>query len=509
MEGVDCGFHGLSDRGLLDAYASTKDERAFAEIVRRHGPMVQRLCWRITGDAGAAADAMQVAFFLLADRRLSPPRGVPVSAWLVGIARHAAMEQRRRIRKERLVVEAAARSMSPRLSSQVGMVPTPFQAELDEALQRLPAKFREAIVLRFLEGRTQEEAARMAGCPLGTLAWRTSRGLNALRRRFEKKGILFGIAELSDVLMGEGKEIAETRVPWDPSKELSADRARLEPALERSRTWLRVHRRLRVVPWFLGAILILMVLWWTRPGLQNPAAPDAEPESQLSTPTVGVPYVDGDALSLWPMPSGFELVAQVLRRVGRGAMVDSGSTLRAPASGRIAFMATTDLNGASQPTSLAVLEHRQVSSPNLPLCSLLLFQGTLDSKWRIGDPVEHGAALGLADSREGQAVLLQAGHRGSYAQMTRSREHLLRTQGLEIARASGQEIRDSSMLTLHLTDDLNALVSLRSVVLLNAALARSVYGAKDAPPLALWCFGDGEDPDWIRLPSTREQERPR
>lgn len=54
-------------------------------------------------------------------------------------------------------------------------------AELDQALMRLPSALREAVALRHLEGRSQEDAAQAAGCPQGTLAWRAMEGLNRLR----------------------------------------------------------------------------------------------------------------------------------------------------------------------------------------------------------------------------------------------------------------------------------------------------------------------------------------
>ena len=60
-----------SDGQLLDRFR-TGDERSaeavFAELVRRHGPMVMRVCRDALGDAHAAEDASQAVFLVLARR---------------------------------------------------------------------------------------------------------------------------------------------------------------------------------------------------------------------------------------------------------------------------------------------------------------------------------------------------------------------------------------------------------------------------------------------------------
>ncbi len=57
------------------------------------------------------------------------------------------------------------------------------QVLLDEELDRLPAKYRAPLVLCYLEGLTQEEAARQLACPPGTVKSRLARARDRLRCR--------------------------------------------------------------------------------------------------------------------------------------------------------------------------------------------------------------------------------------------------------------------------------------------------------------------------------------
>ena len=75
-----------TDRELIRTFAATRDEAAFAEIVRRHGPMVLAVCRRVLADAPEADDAFQAVFLVLARRAGSVGRPERLGGWLHGVA---------------------------------------------------------------------------------------------------------------------------------------------------------------------------------------------------------------------------------------------------------------------------------------------------------------------------------------------------------------------------------------------------------------------------------------
>src|SRR2546426_115807 len=79
---------------------------------------------------------------------------------------------------------------------------------LDEAIDGLPEKYRAPVVLCYLEGKTNEEAARELGCPKGTVAVRLMRARERLRRRLDRRRLLLPAALLGAVLAGRASAAA-------------------------------------------------------------------------------------------------------------------------------------------------------------------------------------------------------------------------------------------------------------------------------------------------------------
>src|SRR5258708_6666753 len=63
---------GLSDRDLLARFAQERDEYAYTTLVRRHGPMVLRVCQRLLANERDAEDVCQATFLVLAAKAASP-----------------------------------------------------------------------------------------------------------------------------------------------------------------------------------------------------------------------------------------------------------------------------------------------------------------------------------------------------------------------------------------------------------------------------------------------------
>jgi RNA polymerase sigma-70 factor (ECF subfamily) len=165
-----------ADADLLIAYQSSRSGQSFAVLLARHTPWVVRLCrrWVCHQDA---EDACQAVFLALARH----PERVQFSlrGWLYRAARRAAKDLQRGAARRARREEAAALTRRPAGSS----VTLELREEMAAALQRLPTRLRQAVVLRYLEGLNQREAAHRAGCPQGTIATRARRGLLQLREQ--------------------------------------------------------------------------------------------------------------------------------------------------------------------------------------------------------------------------------------------------------------------------------------------------------------------------------------
>jgi RNA polymerase sigma-70 factor (ECF subfamily) len=178
---------GLSDGQLLDAYIRGREEAAFTALVGRHGPMVWGVCRRVLGEEGDAEDAFQAAFLVLVRKAASIVPREMVANFLYGVARQTA------VKAKAMAVKRKARE------KQMKAMPEPIAAEqsdehdllplLDQELSRLPDKYRSAIVLCDLEGKSYKETARQLGCPEGTLSARLARGRALLAKRLTRHGL--------------------------------------------------------------------------------------------------------------------------------------------------------------------------------------------------------------------------------------------------------------------------------------------------------------------------------
>src|SRR5437879_3775935 len=81
----------LHDRELLHRFARHRDERAFAQLVERHGGLVMGVCRRVLQHTQEAEDAFQATFLVLAKKAGSIRKGASLSSWLHGVARRTSL----------------------------------------------------------------------------------------------------------------------------------------------------------------------------------------------------------------------------------------------------------------------------------------------------------------------------------------------------------------------------------------------------------------------------------
>jgi RNA polymerase sigma factor (sigma-70 family) len=191
----------LSDRELLNRFASTRDEAAFEALVRRHGPMVLGLCQRMLHNGHNAEDVFQATLLVLARKASAQRWHESVGSWLYEVAYRLclaarAREARRRRHEGRVAVKAPEGPLAEVSLREARML-------LDEELRRLPERYRAPLILCYLEGMTRDEAARQLGWSLDTLKRRLGQGRALLKQRLTRRGLT-----LSVVLLAPGETVS-------------------------------------------------------------------------------------------------------------------------------------------------------------------------------------------------------------------------------------------------------------------------------------------------------------
>jgi RNA polymerase sigma factor (sigma-70 family) len=188
----------LSDGRLLARFVATRDESAFAALVRRHGPMVLGVCRRLVRHDQDAEDCFQAAFLVLAQRAGSIRSG-SLAAWLYGVAYRVCLRCRRagsrRSARERQVERMPQPEVAP-------AEPQDWRPLLDQELMALPEKYRAAVVLCDLEGKARREAARLLRVPEGTLSSRLARARALLAWRLSRRGVALSGGAVAATLAG-------------------------------------------------------------------------------------------------------------------------------------------------------------------------------------------------------------------------------------------------------------------------------------------------------------------
>lgn len=191
----------ISDAELLERFVASRDEAAFAALMARHGPMVFGVCRRLLRHAQDAEDAFQAVFLILIRKAASIGKRELLGNWLYGVAFRVAARARllaakRRTREATDMERIAEATREPAEA-------TDLSVAITEEVQRLPAKYRRPVVLCYLEGRSNEEAAEEMRCPVGTVKTRLSRAREMLRKRLTRRGLALSTATFSTALLAE------------------------------------------------------------------------------------------------------------------------------------------------------------------------------------------------------------------------------------------------------------------------------------------------------------------
>ena len=177
----------LKDEELLARFFKTSEEGAFSVLVARYGSLVYGVCKRVLGNATDAEDAFQATFLVLVKKGAKLQQPGRLANWLYGVALRTANHVKSK-RARRTKVERAASTM-PAKTDMSDMNYEQLWNVLDEEIQQLPPKYALPLVLCYLEGKTNAEAATQLGWPEGSMSRRLSRAKELLRVRLSKRGM--------------------------------------------------------------------------------------------------------------------------------------------------------------------------------------------------------------------------------------------------------------------------------------------------------------------------------
>src|SRR5262245_27649231 len=158
------------------------DARALEQLYERHQGGIYRFALRMSGSEAVAEDVTQDVFMALMrdGNQYDPARG-PLQAYLYGMARHRVL---RRLERDRAFVSISDdQEDDAPVDAKLIVDNDPMEEmarnqtieSVRHAISALPVHYREVVVLCNLQEMNYEDAARVIGCPVGTVRSRLHR----------------------------------------------------------------------------------------------------------------------------------------------------------------------------------------------------------------------------------------------------------------------------------------------------------------------------------------------
>ena len=199
----------MNGTDLLGEFRLSGTESAFSELVRRYTNLVFSVAKRRLGNESLAQEVVQAVFIRLSGAHALPRTDAELGAWLHRTAVHVSVdlwrsETRRRAREEQSIVMHSNPSDTPAWNE---LAPV-----LDEALNELPDTDRQALVLRFFDGKSMREVGASFGVSEDAAKMRVGRALDRLRGQLSVKGVVCGTVALGVLMSKHGVEAAPTEL---------------------------------------------------------------------------------------------------------------------------------------------------------------------------------------------------------------------------------------------------------------------------------------------------------
>jgi RNA polymerase sigma-70 factor (ECF subfamily) len=184
----------ISDIELI-AFAISGREDGFEGLVRRYQRPITGYIFRMLGDYEASLDVSQEVFIKVYNSLSRYSSEYKFSTWLYRIAHNAAIDHMRRnsVSPQSLETENADGTYQlqiecPKPGPEQDRERSEWRTEIESVVKRLPAAYRELILLRHSQDLSYDEIAEVTGLPLGTVKNRLFRAREMMREIFVERG---------------------------------------------------------------------------------------------------------------------------------------------------------------------------------------------------------------------------------------------------------------------------------------------------------------------------------
>lgn len=162
------------------------DEMAFSEIVRIYKNKIVNFLFQLTGDYQRAVELSQETFMRVYFKANKYRPVAPFSSWIYAVASNLAKTEMKKMRKYQAISLEEVQNTLPVENSEKNPSDSGLVRNLRMALNNLHPRYRIPVILKDVEGFSQEEIAQILKRPIGTVKARITRGRDYLKKELEK-----------------------------------------------------------------------------------------------------------------------------------------------------------------------------------------------------------------------------------------------------------------------------------------------------------------------------------
>ncbi len=170
------------------------DKQAFEEIMRNYKNKIVNFLYNLTGDYEKAVELSQETFIRVYFKANKYKPFAPLSSWIYTIASNLAKTELKKMNKQRYIpLENVYNNDQEGLSEKEDIEKKEMSKKVKKALSGLPRRYRIPLILKDMEGFSQEEIADILKKPIGTIKAQISRGRKYLKQELRKSNFNIGL----------------------------------------------------------------------------------------------------------------------------------------------------------------------------------------------------------------------------------------------------------------------------------------------------------------------------